>query len=185
MKKENIKRYPEGLITIDGKDINPRQWNQNGNPICTVPGCNRSAHNKGKDHGGFDKKCKVHQNLVGKNSYKHYKHDVPYCENKDGRLGFPCTSTITHSCQLGVDHIDENRDNEDRTNYQTLCACCDRYKTTVIGKKVKSGKLSVTEMKEYFEINKRIQKGTNSFDDKIRRIEIDAILNEPPKRKGK
>lgn len=180
MKKENIRRGPPKLFTYeDGSDaVNDREWNENGNPICTVPGCNRAAHNKGKDHGGFGKKCKVHEDLSGKESYKHYKYEVTYCENIDGRLGFPCTSTITHSCQLGVDHVDENRENKDRTNFQTLCACCDRYKTTVIGKKVKSGKLSVDQMLDYFEINKRIKKGTHTLNDMMQRHAIDAILNE-------
>ena len=31
-----------------------------------------------------------------------------YCENKDGRLGFKCTSTIMDPCQIDMDHKDGN-----------------------------------------------------------------------------
>jgi hypothetical protein len=178
-RKENIRRGPVRLFTFnDGTDaVNAREWNKNNNPICVVPGCTNTAHNKGKNHGGFARKCKEHLDLVGKNSYKNHKYVVPYCENIDGRLGFDCTSTILHPFMLNVDHIDEDHDNHAKTNLQTLCACCDAYKTNVIGKKVKSKKLSVEDMNDYFEINKRMKKGTHTLDDMMRRHAIDKILH--------
>ena len=52
-----------------------------------------------------------------------------YCENIDGRLGDPCTTTIVGNYLLDVDHIDGNPSNNDPANLQTLCACCHRVKT--------------------------------------------------------
>jgi hypothetical protein len=34
-----------------------------------------------------------------------------------------------HPCELDVDHIDGNHNNDDPTNLQTLCACCHRMKS--------------------------------------------------------
>lgn len=54
-----------------------------------------------------------------KNPYKRSKKD--YCE----RCGF----RAEHPCQLDVDHIDGNHNNNDPLNLQTLCANCHRLKT--------------------------------------------------------
>lgn len=48
-----------------------------------------------------------------------YKKD--YCEN--------CKFIPIHTCQLDVDHIDGNKNNNDPSNYRTLCANCHRLKT--------------------------------------------------------
>lgn len=40
-----------------------------------------------------------------------------------------CGFVAKHPCQLDVDHIDGNRDNDDPSNYRTLCANCHRLKT--------------------------------------------------------
>lgn len=183
-RKENIRRGPVNLFTYeDGSDVvNKYKWNENDNPICIVPGCSRTSHNKGDQHGGFAQKCKEHLGLVGKNSYKNYKYIITYCENIDGRLGFTCPwETIPHPSMLTVDHVDEYRgegdDVHDRANLQVLCFCCHMYKGNVIGKKVKSEKLSVEDMLEYFEINKRIKKGTETLDDIMRRHAIEKILH--------
>jgi hypothetical protein len=67
------------------------------------------------------------------------QHRMDYCENIDGRLGEPCTSTILLSGQLEVDHIfpkgrakrlgwtDEQINHP--SNLQTLCRNCHSYKT--------------------------------------------------------
>lgn len=54
-----------------------------------------------------------------KRGYRRYKKG--YCEN--------CGFKPKHSCQLDVDHIDGNHDNNDIENLQTLCANCHRLKT--------------------------------------------------------
>jgi hypothetical protein len=183
-RKENMRRGPVNLfIFADGTDaINSHGWNSNNNPICVVPGCSRTAHNKGEAHGGFAHKCKEHLGLVGKRSYKNHKYVVPYCENIDGRLGFSCPwTTIPHPSMLTVDHIDEDRgegdDIHNKANLQTLCSCCHAYKGNVIGKKVKSGKISLEDMLDYFEINKRIKKSTHTLDDMMRHHTINKILH--------
>ena len=62
-----------------------------------------------------------------KHPYLKYRKD--YCENVDGRFGFTCTTTITMSAMLQVDHIDGHPENNDPSNLQTLCACCHIHKT--------------------------------------------------------
>jgi 5-methylcytosine-specific restriction endonuclease McrA len=44
-----------------------------------------------------------------------------YCEN--------CGFVAVHSCQLDVDHIDGDKNNNAPSNHQTLCANCHRLKT--------------------------------------------------------
>ena len=46
-------------------------------------------------------------------------------DTKCARCGF----VALHRCQLDVDHIDGNRDNDAVTNLQTLCANCHRLKS--------------------------------------------------------
>ena len=60
-----------------------------------------------------------------KNSYNKHKKDV--CENT------ACTATIEDTCQLDVDHIDGNKQNNDPSNLMTLCANCHRLKTKLAG----------------------------------------------------
>lgn len=59
-------------------------------------------------------------------THKKYKrpyliHRKDYCEE--------CGFKAWHSCQLDVDHIDGNHDNNDISNLKTLCANCHRLKT--------------------------------------------------------
>ena len=51
-----------------------------------------------------------------------------YCENNNGMLGFPCTSTIHYSGVLELDHIDGNHYHNLQHNVQTLCKICHSYK---------------------------------------------------------
>lgn len=61
-------------------------------------------------------------------SYTKYRKD--YCENRDGRLGIVCAWTGPfEKGQLGCDHIDGNRFNNDESNIQTLCSMCHARKT--------------------------------------------------------
>jgi hypothetical protein len=64
--------------------------------------------------------------------YRKYRKD--HCENRDGRLGFVCTTTIIWEGQLDVDHIDENPSNDNPSNLQTLCKCCHAVKSNVFVK---------------------------------------------------
>jgi hypothetical protein len=82
----------------------------------------------------------LNHQLALENGFKNYldytnskhpyrKHRKDYCENIDGRLGIPCTTTISILAQLDVDHIDGNARNNKLENLQTLCKCCHTYKT--------------------------------------------------------
>jgi hypothetical protein len=42
-----------------------------------------------------------------------------------------CGFISVHYCQLDVDHIDGNHENNDPNNLQTLCANCHRLKTYI------------------------------------------------------
>ena len=73
--------------------------------------------------------CDGHQSANPDKSYSGYKVEVPFCEGADGRLGFICETRILHDCMLTVDHIDGIHQNNERINLQSLCACCQNYKT--------------------------------------------------------
>ena len=53
--------------------------------------------------------------------YKYRKYKKSFCEK--------CGFIPEHKCQLDVDHIDGNHQNNDPSNLQTLCANCHRLKT--------------------------------------------------------
>lgn len=69
--------------------------------------------------------------------------DICRVANRRGRLGVDmefrrrhkktscehCGFIAINPCQLDVDHIDGNRDNNDPSNFRTLCANCHRLKT--------------------------------------------------------
>ena len=75
--------------------------------------------------------CIKHKGANPDKPYSAYKIDVPYCENIDGRLGFMCETRILDECMLTVDHIDGIHQNNERINLQSLCACCQNYKTKI------------------------------------------------------
>lgn len=53
------------------------------------------------------------------------RYKKPACEH--------CGFVALHPCQLDVDHIDGNRDNDSPSNFRTLCANCHRLKTHLSG----------------------------------------------------
>lgn len=59
---------------------------------------------------------------------RRYKHKQAYTKFKQATC-VRCNFIPEHSCQLDVDHIDGNRDNNNEDNLQTLCANCHRLKT--------------------------------------------------------
>lgn len=52
----------------------------------------------------------------------------PYTQYKKNHCEY-CNFIPIHECQLDVDHIDGNHENNDINNLQTLCANCHRLKT--------------------------------------------------------
>jgi hypothetical protein len=112
-----------------------------GRTKCIVTGCDKPGQNMGiKRKDGttrYRATCEKHHATkygIGDWVYKKYRKD--YCENVDGRLGFMCTTTILleHAeNMLDTDHINNNHDDNSKSNMQTLCACCHRIKTKTMG----------------------------------------------------
>ena len=114
-------------------------------PKCITEGCDKPGQHMGQYRVDgspiFRKRCeKHHAEHQGakkglnptdwRNSFHPYLHlRKDHCENIDSRLGFTCTTTITMSAILQVDHIDGNPSNNEPENLQTLCACCHIHKT--------------------------------------------------------
>lgn len=67
--------------------------------------------------------CKKLSRSVRLNQHRQAKlaHKKLHCEH--------CGFVALHPCQLDVDHIDGNRDNDSPSNFRTLCANCHRLKT--------------------------------------------------------
>lgn len=51
-----------------------------------------------------------------------------HCENRDGRLGYPCTAHIPYPGALELDHVNGDRCDNRPSNIQTLCKICHSYK---------------------------------------------------------
>lgn len=86
---------------------------------CGKPCKRLGKSKKGKQY--YSKYCTYHHKVKYEKrwNYKDYKKDS--CE----RCGF----IPEHPCQLDVDHIDGNKQNNLENNFQTLCANCHRLKT--------------------------------------------------------
>lgn len=97
---------------------------QSGRPICKKCGV-YPVHPNGKSKLGYTKwrtrcsKCSGMGKIKKENSYRFHK--KTYCEL--------CGFIPVNKCQLDVDHIDGNHNNNSINNLQTLCANCHRLKT--------------------------------------------------------
>jgi hypothetical protein len=69
----------------------------------------------------YRKYCNKHYAQHYAKKYRLFKKDI--CEK--------CAFVASHPCQLDVDHIDGNRNNNAIFNLQTLCANCHRLKTHI------------------------------------------------------
>jgi hypothetical protein len=67
------------------------------------------------------KKLQKNKDRIRVSRYPYSKHKKNYCEN--------CGFIPIHKCQLDVDHIDGNKNNNHIDNFRTLCANCHRLKT--------------------------------------------------------
>lgn len=103
---------------------------------CEVDGCDKLGQHTGQyriDGSVIRRRhCSRHHGLrYGIGRYEYLRHRKTHCENKDGRLGFVCTSTIVWEGQLQVDHVNGIHSDNRPGNLQTLCANCHAYKTFV------------------------------------------------------
>lgn len=121
-----------------------------------APKCAMNAHTGCERRVGYHKKylkqdgiygykwkscCEEHRTTM-KSAVDAYKLSQG-CANRDGRLGYVCTSTIQSPEQLTIDHIDGNRYNDDPSNQQVLCSNCHNYKTRINGDHLNSYDLQV------------------------------------------
>lgn len=105
-------------------------------PLCTECGvnkCETSGISKKDGRMLFKKKCFTCARIKGKedtyvegrqSGYRQAiirKRKTMTCE--------ACGFKAKHPCQLDIDHIDGNHDNNDPSNHQVLCANCHRLKT--------------------------------------------------------
>jgi hypothetical protein len=103
-------------------------------PICQADGCcNPAMYMYQYDDGTWKWRvrhgliiCSAHHNKTWHPTLQHRK---DYCENKDGRLGYKCTTTIVWDGMLDVDHKNGKPNDNRPANLQTLCKCCHAYKT--------------------------------------------------------
>jgi hypothetical protein len=91
---------------------------------------------------------------INSKTYRGKKYDIPYCENKDGKLGFECAVKESYwdgsdesIKNLEVDHIDGNPNNNHDSNLMVLCPMCHKTKGRLNGDNVSAGrkKLGVTK----------------------------------------
>ena len=96
----------------------PEQQDVQG--LCCSCGINKQRHKGGGKFGTVCATChRKRCNGSGNRSYRNFKKS--YCS--------ACGFIAEHECQLDVDHIDGNHDNDEEENLQTLCANCHRLKT--------------------------------------------------------
>lgn len=98
-------------------------------PLCSRCGTNECKKN-GISKNGFQKysrycnpceKAVYNLNDTKGREYSYKQHRKSACE--------VCNFIPEHPCQLDVDHIDGNKQNNEINNLQTLCANCHRLKT--------------------------------------------------------
>ncbi|QJT70414.1 hypothetical protein [Microcystis phage MaeS] len=103
-------------------------------PECKVRKCYRKAWRKDGITPIFHSKCdycrgKKYARMNSKRrkylKAAHNKLQEGKCQN--------CGFVVVHTCQLDVDHIDGNHNNNHPDNLQVLCANCHRLKTFLNG----------------------------------------------------
>ena len=113
-------------------------------PTCINEGCDRVVQTRRiNKNRTYDIRAECYKCHAGfRNRPGVIPHKKTYCENRDGRLGFVCTTNIVNKItemgtiwygMLDVDHIDGDPSNDTAENCQTFCKCCHAYKTHING----------------------------------------------------
>ena len=97
---------------------------------CERESCDNQFVNKPKHKRFCSRSCKTQAKDIRlrRNQSRAKLRKRPYIIHKDDCCA-ECGFKPEHPCQLDVDHIDGNHDNNDESNLQTLCANCHRLKT--------------------------------------------------------
>ncbi len=104
----------QGICVLCFKNKQTVQTKNKFRPICS--GCHKARNPESL----AKEKLRVKRRLTLKRRpYSAFKKDFCEC----------CGFIAVHSCQLDVDHIDGNHENNEVSNLQTLCANCHRLKT--------------------------------------------------------
>jgi hypothetical protein len=104
-------------------------------PICCEPECvNPCKLSRIQKNGtrSWKIRCASHHDMLYIKSKKYKASKGNRCENYDGVVvGMPCSTNnkILPREALDVDHKDGDKQNDDKSNYWTLCKCCHATKT--------------------------------------------------------
>lgn len=126
-----------GAVTmeeLDGNNMN--NIIQLERPIC--PQCNKNLRGRhirplgGYYYTKFCNPCQTENKHGRRNALKkqYHKRGRSYLRYRKSTCE-DCGFVPKHECQLDVDHVDGNRQNNDLSNLKTLCANCHRLKTQI------------------------------------------------------
>jgi len=118
-------------------------------PTCINYGCNNKVAYVKKNTDGTKinravcGRCHKLRNdpgtLFGRYGVTEFKKN--YCENTD------CTATIVDRCQLDLDHVDGDKNNNTPENVRTVCKNCHAIKTKTCGDHSKSSNVPLPSPK--------------------------------------
>jgi len=112
--------------------------NKNSYVKCSLPNCdNKVGYHRikaNKRAEGYSivwkNMCEKHRKGKGKTLVDRWKMQQGCC-NSNGKYGLSCTSVISDSGQLQINHIDGNNSNRDDKNIEVICGNCHTLATKI------------------------------------------------------